>query len=233
MSRRFKVCLILWIAVVAVSAWCRPANAQTLNIVPRSDSVVSATAPATAGTPIPLNADDEQKSEVAPAPSPDSVISPIPMTEAPAVSGPVTELPAGEVMVDAEWTIAIIPALKIHDVPPTTAVAEGDCADCRPAGTDLVSDYERVYRAIPFNRPEYRVNPSYRHDSTMELLTGNARHKTIVRHDSTRRPVTTTASPTPLVYPATFIRPGIRLNYYRYFPSLSPYLSWWNFNGVF
>jgi hypothetical protein len=45
------------------------------------------------------------------------------------------------------------------------------------------AEYQRIYRSIPFNRSEYRVNPGYRHDATMELLTGNARHQTIVRHE--------------------------------------------------
>ena len=45
------------------------------------------------------------------------------------------------------------------------------------------ADYRRVYDSIPFSRSEYRVNPNYRHDSTMEILTGNSRHQTIVQHN--------------------------------------------------
>ncbi len=80
-----------------------------------------------------------------------------------------------------EWTIEIQPAVKLSAVPSLpvevrSAVAEGSQA-FDPAA------YSRIYNAIPFNRTEYDVNPNYRHDSTMEILTGNARHQTIIQHD--------------------------------------------------
>lgn len=45
------------------------------------------------------------------------------------------------------------------------------------------AEYRRIYKSIPFSRAEYRVNPNYRHDSTMEIMTGNSRHQTIVQHN--------------------------------------------------
>ena len=44
-----------------------------------------------------------------------------------------------------------------------------------------VSRYQQIYNSIPFNRAEYRVNPSYRHDATMEILFGKQRETTIQR----------------------------------------------------
>lgn len=40
---------------------------------------------------------------------------------------------------------------------------------------DLTNRYRAIYNAIPFNRAEYVANPAYRHDATMELLTGQPR----------------------------------------------------------
>ncbi len=45
------------------------------------------------------------------------------------------------------------------------------------------AEYRRVYKSIPFSRAEYNANPNYRHDSAMEILTGHARHQTIVQHN--------------------------------------------------
>ena len=44
-----------------------------------------------------------------------------------------------------------------------------------PSAADAAKQYAAVYRSIPFNRAEYVANPGYRHDATMELLTGNQR----------------------------------------------------------
>jgi hypothetical protein len=43
------------------------------------------------------------------------------------------------------------------------------------ARADASSSYADIYRSIPFSRAEYDADPSYRHDATMELLTGNPR----------------------------------------------------------
>lgn len=94
------------------------------------------------------------------------------------------------------------------------------------AGAVNAADYARVYQSIPFNRAEYNANPTYRHDAAMELLTGNARHQTIVRHSSTtqRQPAPQRQVPAPVPYRYNNRRWG--LNYYFYFP-------YWNFRGLY
>lgn len=121
-----------------------------------------------------------------------------------------------------EWTITIVPAAKANAVANQSA----------PAAS---AEYTRIYNSIPFNRAEYNVNPSYRHDSAMEILTGNARHKTIVQHNP-RPVVVTRPAPTSFVGNPSqygYLRPALRLNYYRHFPSLNPYVNIWNYSGAF
>lgn len=121
-----------------------------------------------------------------------------------------------------QWTITIVPAAKANPA-------------ANMAAPTASAEYTRIYNSIPFNRAEYNVNPSYRHDSAMEILTGNARHKTIVRHNSTPTVVTRPA-PTATVgnpYQYGYLRPALRLNYYRHFPSLNPYVNIWNYSGAF
>ncbi len=45
------------------------------------------------------------------------------------------------------------------------------------------SNYWAIYDSIPFLRSQFNANPAYRHDATMELLTGNARPSVIHHHD--------------------------------------------------
>ena len=52
-----------------------------------------------------------------------------------------------------------------------------------PAAKADSAEYRRIYNSIPFSRAEYKANPNYRHDSTMEILTGNARHQTVINHN--------------------------------------------------
>lgn len=52
-----------------------------------------------------------------------------------------------------------------------------------PAAKADSAEYRRVYNSIPFSRADYKANPNYRHDSTMEILTGNARHQTVINHN--------------------------------------------------
>ena len=52
-----------------------------------------------------------------------------------------------------------------------------------PATKADSAEYRRVYNSVPFSRAEYKANPNYRHDSTMEILTGNARHQTVINHN--------------------------------------------------
>ena len=100
--------------------------------------------------------------------------------------------------------------------------AISDSAEKPDCCNGVGEDYRRIYNSIPFNRAEYNVNPSYRHDSTMELLTGNARHQTILRHNT--RPVVRRRSYR--VIPYRYNNPARGLNYYFYFP-------YWNYRGIY
>lgn len=175
MSLRFRICLIVWLAVVLLAATTGNVQAQ-----------------------------DAAPGTVAP-----------------------TDLQASPS--DDDWTIQIIPAAKVSRraiVQPQPLPEEAQ--DC--TATVDAEQYKRIYASIPFNRAEYSVNPSYRHDATMEILTGNARHKTLLVHQ------TGNSQPQPAARPAVsgirtvpWIRPGLRLNYYRHFPSLNPYWNmFWN-----
>lgn len=52
-----------------------------------------------------------------------------------------------------------------------------------PAAKADSAEYRRIYNSVPFSRAEYKANPNYRHDSTMEIMTGNARHQTVINHN--------------------------------------------------
>jgi hypothetical protein len=109
----------------------------------------------------------------APKPSP-AFIPPAPQSDEPAQDRkdayfekavpPITQSDVGE-----NWTVAIQPA------PP-------------PAGNPT-RNYEQIYRSIPFRRAEYLANPSYRHDSTMELMFGQLRPTVVNRTDTPQRVV--------------------------------------------
>ncbi|MCA8994513.1 MAG: hypothetical protein KDA88_21220 [Planctomycetaceae bacterium] len=62
--------------------------------------------------------------------------------------------------------------------------------------------YSEVYASIPYRRSEYLANPSYRHDSTMEILMGQMRPTTIIRHDTPVR-INNDVKPTPRPYRST------------------------------
>jgi hypothetical protein len=74
--------------------------------------------------------------------------------------------------------------------------APSDASDDAPAGDIAIEpmsgadtkagDYQRVYASVPFSRAEYLANPSYRHDTAMELLTGNQRQVVIHRNYTPR-----------------------------------------------
>lgn len=80
-------------------------------------------------------------------------------------------------------------------------------------------EYQRVFRGIPFSRIQYRINPGYRHDSTMEILTGNPRTQTIVQP---RPPVTSARTPQP-ARPARQLPPPI----YGVWLGAFPWLTVW------
>lgn len=82
-------------------------------------------------------------------------------------------------------------------LPPVTAAAATALSQPAPAGDDhgIViaparprrvtangDSYDDVYQSIPYSFSEYLANPSYRHDSTMEILFGQLRPTTIVRN---------------------------------------------------
>ena len=164
-------------------------------------------------------------------------LTPIPAEQ---IMPPATNPPVvSQTVSDAEWFIDIRPAAKVVAAPASGTeeiVVEGE-QPCEKCGTAHANDYARVYSSIPFNRAEYNVNPSYRHDSAMEILTGNARHQTILKHSTVRpapvvtRPVAASAVGNPYNY--GYLRPALRLNYYRHFPSLNPYVNIWNLSGAF
>lgn len=130
-----------------------------------------------------------------------------------------------------EWAIEIAPAYRVSPAPTavvstsapitlTTADNVGEVAPATPATacTTPGEDYRRIYDSIPFNRAEYNVNPSYRHDSTMEILTGNPRHQTIVTHET--RPI---RDPWPSVTPYRYNNLYRGFRYYPY----RPYRAYW------
>lgn len=81
------------------------------------------------------------------------------------------------------WVMEIQPAVKLQSVPSIPLEARAAVVG-EPASIVIdPSAYSRIYNSIPFNRVEYDANPNYRHDSTMEILTGNARHQTIIQHN--------------------------------------------------
>lgn len=100
---------------------------------------------------------------------------------APSEEPPVVPMP-NSIVFDAP--MEIIPAIKL---PSQQHAVMLDSAGLPIHNGVTTADYRRVYDSIPFSRSEYRVNPNYRHDSTMEILTGNSRHQTIVQHNHEHR----------------------------------------------
>lgn len=195
MSKRFKVCLSLWFAVLAISLCCGQTFAQ--------DELLETSSPV-------------------PAPVPEMEILPAGTAPIPVVS-------------DEDWAIEITPARKVKTVAPSSIpVVDGEQPDGNhTCSEEVFSEYKRIYESIPFNRAEYNRNPTYRHDSAMEILTGNARHTTIVKHQPQQIVRPAVQRPRMNPYQFGYLRPALRLNYYRYFPSLNPYLNVYNLSGAF
>lgn len=131
---------------------------------------------------------------------------------------PAAKSPAKtEVIIDAPLTI---PAdVTTNEAAPAPAVAVAFAA-----GTSR-DEYRRIYQSIQFNRAAYNANPSYRHDSTMEILTGNARHQTIVQHNNTPVVQPRPRQPTFLL-PSRYNQRRRGLNHYYTVP-------YWNYGGTF
>ena len=84
------------------------------------------------------------------------------------------EKPPAKPKAAKQHTIQIIPAAKAP-APKKSSAKPGEDAARIEAAIASPAAYRRIYRSIPFSRSLHDVNPGYRHDATMELLTGNAR----------------------------------------------------------
>ncbi|MEZ6055705.1 MAG: hypothetical protein R3C01_03280 [Planctomycetaceae bacterium] len=115
------------------------------------------------------DAKSDEKADLPPnppePPTPAKVVEELPVirpngtTDLPALPTPP---PASKpVETDEEWVVHIIPG------PSRARHINGQ-------------DYESVYQSIPFKKAEYRANPGYRHEATMEVLFGQQRPTTIV-----------------------------------------------------
>lgn len=147
-----------------------------------------------------------------------------PAQETPA--SPVPVIPATTVAATSEDVVMeIIPAQKL-----TVEQAEGSApivianpANGVPAATFSREEYQRVYNSIPFSRAEYKANPNYRHDTAMEILTGNPRTQTIVNHQHIdRKPVKR------LPPPSRPSRPLTPFSGYSYFLGY-PWMNFWRY----
>jgi len=83
---------------------------------------------------------------------------PRPVADVPLPSATVTTFADG-------WTMQITPA-------------QG------PAPTYQGRTYDQIYESIPYRKSEHLANPSYRHDSTMEIMFGQLRPTVIHREQS-------------------------------------------------
>lgn len=113
----------------------------------------------------------------------------------------------------------IIPAER---TPETVRIPAFD-VNGQPVGTQFSeAEYRRVYRSIPFSRAEYNANPNYRHDSAMEILTGNPRTQTIVQHNHEhKQPVKRNPAP---ARPSRILTPFSGSSYFWYRAA-----TWWLF----
>ena len=216
MSKQFKICLSLWFVVLAISLCCGQTFAQE-----------SVALPAVAVDAVPT-----QTSSVPETPSNIEMLAP------PAPPAPPVPMQAEE-----GWVIQITPALKLKSATAVSDVPVGEQKFDVPreeepkpsmSAEQFALAYQEIYDLIPFDRAQYNRNPTYRHDSAMEILTGNARHQTIITNQPRQasRPVLQSRR---TLNPAQFgyLRPALRLNYYRYFPSLNPFLNANNLSGAF
>ena len=58
-----------------------------------------------------------------------------------------------------------------------------------------LNSYGKIYNAVPYRRSEYLANPSYRHDTTVEILFGEMRSTVVHRQNSPQRVVNPRPSP--------------------------------------
>lgn len=89
-------------------------------------------------------------------------------------------------------SVQIIPAVFSQPQPaeappvdaPPAAQKDAPAAPAPAVSRDpvlMAQQYREIYNALPFLRSQYDANPTYRHDTTMELLFGQLRPMTINR----------------------------------------------------
>lgn len=100
--------------------------------------------------------------------SPKVLVPPLPQSVGEPALIPAQPVPAAAL--PEEWIVTITPLVK-------------------PGQDPMASRYESVYESIPFRRAEYLANPSYRHDTTVEILFGQMRQMVINRNDTPQRVV--------------------------------------------
>lgn len=78
---------------------------------------------------------------------------------------------------------------------------------------EKTSKYREIFKSIPFSRAEFDANPNYRHDATMEILTGNPRpEKSIIQ-----------APPAPAAPPNDLYLPNLPVMRHYFDMSRGPY----------
>ncbi|MCA9076119.1 MAG: hypothetical protein KDA93_13910 [Planctomycetaceae bacterium] len=138
-----------------------------------------------------------------------------------ALDEPNAPLPEGETIVPESPTAEPTESLPAADleslpmppapVPQSVPVPESTPATIQPQYSETddmgiaivpnyrqptrASEYRHLYDSIPFSRAEYLANPSYRHDSTMELMTGVPRQSALSRGYTPRLAGETPRSP--------------------------------------
>ena len=105
-----------------------------------------------------------------------------PAVKAPAKPSAKTTKPTAKV---PATDLQIIPAAKVpvggfpSPSAAKTSVKTATAAQTTLGAKESAASYQQIYRSIPFNRALYNANPNYRHDATMELLTGQSRTQTV------------------------------------------------------
>lgn len=139
------------------------------------------------------------------APETDIVITPAVRAEEPSPADPFADYAPPPETVEA-------PESAGETREPDAAPPEVRAARSRP--TELASLYSRVYGSIPYIPSEHQVNPAYRHDATMEILTGRPRPAAALA-----RPSADPGAPAGgLAYPLGVLPPGALS------PIVSPYI---------
>lgn len=93
------------------------------------------------------------------------------------------------------------------------------CSVGHAAAEERARLYRVIYDSIPFSRPEYDVNPSYRHEATMEILLGQLRPMTIHRNTTNVE----VSLPGPSIIPGAYNGYGMNSFYYPFYASYGPY----------